>query len=157
MVADQGPGIAPETVKAMLDFSVRASSNGAYARPTLGAQGNALKTLIAMPFAPDGCEGDVIIEARGVRHRIKFRVDQIRQVPNIEQTAEPSDIKIGTTVTIRWPQSACSIFDSAKARSLQIAEDYAWLNPHLSVVKESLSATGAVRPVLLAPKGKHHE
>jgi signal transduction histidine kinase len=30
-VTDNGPGIAPETVEAMLDFSERASSNEAYA------------------------------------------------------------------------------------------------------------------------------
>jgi DNA topoisomerase VI subunit B len=135
-VSDKGAGIAPETVKAMLDFGVRASSNEAYASPTRGAQGNALKTLIAMPFALDGSKGDVIIEAREVRHRITFRVDQIRQVPNIEHAEEPSDVKIGTSVTIRWPRSACSILDGTKARFLQIAEDYAWLNPHLSVAMD---------------------
>jgi hypothetical protein len=85
-VTDQVAGIAPETVKAMLDFGVRAFSNEAYASPTRGAQGNALKTLVAMPFALDGSEGNVIIEARGVCHRITFGADQIRQVPNIEHT-----------------------------------------------------------------------
>jgi DNA topoisomerase VI subunit B len=135
-VTDKGAGIAPETVKAMLDFGVRASSNEAYASPTRGAQGNALKTLVAMPFALDGSEGNVIIEARGARHRITFRVDQIRQVPNIERTEEPSNIKIGTSVTISWPRSACSILDSAKVRFLQIAEDYAWLNPHLTLATD---------------------
>ena len=101
--------------------------------PTRGAQGNALKTLVAMAFALDGREGETIIEACGVRHSIRFCVDHIRQVPKIDHSQEASDVKIGTSVTIRWPQSACSILDSAKARFLQIAEDYAWLNPHLSV------------------------
>ena len=50
IVADNGPGIPPETVKAMLDFSVRVSSREAYVSPTRGAQGNALKTLVAMPY-----------------------------------------------------------------------------------------------------------
>jgi DNA topoisomerase VI subunit B len=135
-VSDQGPGIAPETVTAMLDFSVRASSNEAYASPTRGAQGNALKTLIAMPFALDGEEGATIIEARGVRHSIKFSVDRIRQVPKLEHVTEASDVKNGTSVTIRWPQSACSDLVSAKPRFLQITEDYAWLNPHLSVAMD---------------------
>ena len=40
---------------------------------------------------------------------------------------------IGTRVTVRWPDSACSILDEAKARFLQIADEYTWLNPHLSI------------------------
>jgi DNA topoisomerase VI subunit B len=132
-VTDNGPGISPETITAMLDFSVRASSNEAYVSPTRGAQGNALKTLIAMAFALDGKKGETIIEARGVRHSIKFLVDRIRQVPKLEHVTEASDVKNGTYVTIRWPHSACSTLGSTKARFLQIAEDYAWLNPHLSV------------------------
>jgi hypothetical protein len=63
-VRDEGPGISPDTITAMLDFTARASSNEAYASPTRGAQGNALKTLIAMAFALDGAEGENIIEAR---------------------------------------------------------------------------------------------
>jgi YD repeat-containing protein len=132
-VTDHGPGIAPETVKATIDFSVRASSNEAYASPTRGAQGNALKTLIAMPFALDRSEGEAIIHARGVRHRITFRVDHVRQEPKIEHFQEISDVRNGTSVTLRWPRSACSILVSAKARFLQIAQDYAWLNPHVSI------------------------
>jgi hypothetical protein len=46
---------------------------------------------------------------------------------------EPSNVKRGTAVTIKWPLSACSILNSAKPRFLQIAENYIWLNPHLSL------------------------
>src|SRR6516162_5382916 len=49
-VSDNGPGIAPQVVKKILDYNVRVSSREAYVSPTRGAQGNALKTLIAMPF-----------------------------------------------------------------------------------------------------------
>src|SRR5215469_1533848 len=49
-VSDNGSGVPSETVKALLDFSVRVSSREAYASPTRGAQGNALKTIIAMAF-----------------------------------------------------------------------------------------------------------
>jgi DNA topoisomerase VI subunit B len=132
-VKDNGPGISPETITAMLDFSVRASSNEAYASPTRGAQGNALKTLIAMPFALDGKEGETTIEACGVRQSIRFLVDRIRQVPKLEHVTEASDVKNGTSITIHWPQSACSNLDSTKPRFLQIAEGYAWLNPHVSL------------------------
>ena len=47
-VADNGPGIPPETVTSILDFTTRTSSREAYASPTRGAQGNALR-CIALP------------------------------------------------------------------------------------------------------------
>ena len=54
IVADNGPGIPARTIDGILDFSVRASSREAYVSPTRGAQGNALQTVLAMPFVLDG-------------------------------------------------------------------------------------------------------
>src|SRR5215207_10057346 len=65
-VADNGPGIPVETIKGTLDYAVRVSSREAYVSPTRGAQGNALKTLLAMPFVLDGEHGRVEIEVGGV-------------------------------------------------------------------------------------------
>ena len=134
VVVDNGPGLPSETVAALLDYSVRVSSREAYVSPTRGAQGNALKTLIAMAFALDGTTGETIIEARGIAHRIIFAVDRLRQEPRISHQTAPSDVTIGTRVTIRWPDSACSILRDAMERFLQIAEDFAWLNPHLRII-----------------------
>ena len=53
-VADNGPGLPAKTIKGVIDFSVRVSSREAYVSPTRGAQGNALKTLVAMPFVLHG-------------------------------------------------------------------------------------------------------
>jgi len=134
VVADNGSGLPPETVLALLDYSVRVSSREAYASPTRGAQGNALKTLIAMAFSLDGTRGETIIEARGIAHRIIFAVNPLRQEPRISHQTAPSDVTIGTRVTVRWPDSACSMLQDARARFLQIAEDFAWLNPHLRII-----------------------
>src|SRR5262245_44692580 len=82
-VADNGPGIPPETVAGILDYSVRVSSREAYVSPCRGSQGNALKCLITMPFVLNDTEGGVTITARGVRHDIRLRVDRIRQEPVI--------------------------------------------------------------------------
>jgi hypothetical protein len=132
-VADNGPGIAPETVKSLLDFSVRVSSREAYASPTRGAQGNALKTLVAMPYALDGSTGLTTIQARGVKHSIKFTVDNLRQEPRVEHIEEPAGATTGTLFTVHWPFSASLQLEQAKPRFLQIAADYTWLNPHLSL------------------------
>jgi DNA topoisomerase VI subunit B len=149
-ISDNGGGIPASTVEKLLDFRVRVSSREAYASPTRGAQGNALKTIIAIPFVLDGTKGETVIDARAIRHRITFLVDAIRQEPKIEHHTESSKVKNGTSISIRWPGSACSQLECCKPRFLQIAEDYTWLNPHLSAEiiwngkRQNIKATDAV-------------
>jgi DNA topoisomerase VI subunit B len=133
MITDNGPGIASETVADILDYSVRVSSREAYVSPTRGAQGNALKTILAMGFALSGERGETVIESKGTAHRIVFAADRIRQEPRIVHTTARSFRKNGTSITAHWPDSACSILGEVRARFLQIADDVAWLNPHLSL------------------------
>ena len=99
-VADNGPGIPAETVKGVLDFAVRVSSREAYVSPTRGAQGNALKTIVAMPFVLDGDRGRVEIEACGVRHCIVMSVDRIRQEPVVHHEQGESEVRVGTVVRV---------------------------------------------------------
>ena len=132
-ITDNGPGIDTATVTDILDYTVRVSSREAYVSPTRGAQGNALKTILAMGFALTGERGETIIESRGTRHRIVFAVDRIRQQPRIERTESRSSVKIGTAITVAWPESACSMLEDTEERFLQIASDFAWLNPHLAL------------------------
>jgi DNA topoisomerase VI subunit B len=132
-VGDNGPGLPEETIKSILDYTVRVSSREAYMAPDRGAQGNALKTIVAMPFVLDGDKGKVVISAHGVDSIITFRVDRIRQEPVIDVETQASFVKTGTSVTVLWPNFACSILEDRKARFLQIAGDYTWLNPHLTL------------------------
>ena len=106
MVSDNGPGIPAETIEAVLDFSIRVSSREAYVAPDRGAQGNALKTIVAMPFVLDGERGCIEVAANGVRHRITFAVDPIRQEPVISHDLVPDDGKNGTEICVIWPDSA---------------------------------------------------
>jgi DNA topoisomerase VI subunit B len=132
-VEDNGPGIPADVVEDILDFSVRVSSREAYVSPTRGAQGNALKTIVAMPFVLDGHRGLIDIEAHHARHVIDFGVDRIRQRPTVEHRVEPGNVATGTRIKVHWPDSACSILEGAGPQFLQIARQYAWLNPHLSI------------------------
>ena len=88
-VRDHGPGIPPETVEGALDLTSRTSSRAAYAGPTRGQQGHALKTILAMPFALDGEAGLVEIEARGILHRIAVGLDRVAQQPRSSTAAKP--------------------------------------------------------------------
>jgi DNA topoisomerase VI subunit B len=133
-VRDNGPGIAPETVASILNFDVRVSSREAYASPTRGAQGNALKTIIAMPYALDDSEeAATTIEARGIRHEINLAVDAVRQKPVITHDQAGANTKDGTSVTVRWPISASSHLAAQKIRFLQFALSYGILNPHAAI------------------------
>ena len=101
----------------------------------------------------DGETGWVDITAQGIRHEITLRVDRVRQTPVIDHQTHRERVKKGTTVTLHWPDSASSteddedddfynsdsdasdsapsILSGARGRFLQLAEDYAFLNPHL--------------------------
>jgi DNA topoisomerase VI subunit B len=134
VVTDNGRGLPAETVRDILNYAYRVSSREAYVSPTRGAQGNALKTLLAMPFALHGRIGNTVVEAQGVQHRITFRFDQLRQEPLIDHRPMPLvPDKKGTRLRISWPESASSILVEAEQRFLQIADDFAWLNPHLRI------------------------
>jgi hypothetical protein len=57
-------------VEKVLDYNVRVSDKAVYRSPTRGAQGNALKTVIGIPYAL-GRKESVNIVGHGVRHKIR--------------------------------------------------------------------------------------
>jgi len=133
VVEDNGGGVDAQTIASILDYTVRVSSREAYVSPTRGAQGNALKTILAMGYVLQGATGDAvgvtIIESRGVAHRIEFRVDHINNQPKIIHTISSSSIVTGTKCTIHWP--APRLLDEDAFTRLVGA--YVWFNPHLTV------------------------
>jgi DNA topoisomerase VI subunit B len=129
-VQDNGPGLPGSTIDGVLDFSVRVSSREAYVSPTRGAQGNALKTLVAMPYVLDGSSGVVEVEALGIKHTITFSADPIRQVPVVALERTEALVHSGTRVSVRIPRSA---IEPTVGRFVHLANDFAWLNPHLAL------------------------
>jgi DNA topoisomerase VI subunit B len=131
-IRDNGGGIDASTIESILDYTIRVSSREAYVSPTRGAQGNALKTILAMAYvlnreAETDETGLTIIETRGVRHRIEFGVDHINNQPKITHDISHSPIKTGTKVTVKWPREWN--FDGFRT----LAISYAWVNPHLTL------------------------
>src|SRR5262245_26897697 len=49
LVADDGPGIPEQALKGACNFNVRVSDKSKYVSPSRGQQGNALKTVLAVP------------------------------------------------------------------------------------------------------------
>jgi Histidine kinase-, DNA gyrase B-, and HSP90-like ATPase len=146
-IEDNGPGIPRDVIQDVLDFSVRVSSREAYVSPTRGAQGNALKTIVAIPFVLDGHAGRTVIETRGQRHKIDLGIDRIRQQPTVEHRVEPGDVDVGTRVTVEWPEadSPRSILRAATPQFLQLAASYPWLNPHLTLAVDGSALEGPDR------------
>jgi DNA topoisomerase VI subunit B len=148
-IQDNGGGIEADTIKSILDYSKRVSSREAYVSPTRGAQGNALKTILAMGYVLDREREDInseatgvtIIETRGVMHRIEFRVDHINNEPKITHTTTPSAIDVGTKITVEWPIDLNELDDGGSRyfveqisdRFKRLAESYVWFNPHLTL------------------------
>jgi DNA topoisomerase VI subunit B len=134
IIADQGSGIDPETVAALADLTVRVTSRASYVSPSRGAQGNAWQTLIAMPYALNPDEpGDVVIEARGVKHRLCVEADPVERIPRVVHERERSTVKNGARVTMRWPERARLLMAGARGGFLSCAIDFTWLNPHLAL------------------------
>jgi DNA topoisomerase VI subunit B len=144
VIADNGRGIPVKTIEGVLDYTIRVSSREAYASPTRGAQGNALKTILPMAYVLDEHQGDdaagkTIIEANGLAHHIVFAVDHIKQEPKISHTTKPSSVVRGTRITVELPafqygaDQFVNVIEHRKESFLQLAEAYAWLNPHLSL------------------------
>jgi len=145
VIEDNAGGIQTSTIKSILDYTIRVSSREAYVSPTRGAQGNALKTILAMGYVLDRerqdgnaeAVGVTIIETRGIEHRIEFRVDHVNNEPRIAHTTSPSPVKIGSRITISWPvipdYGGATLLDYARGDFIRLAEGYVWFNPHLTL------------------------
>jgi DNA topoisomerase VI subunit B len=139
IIQDNAGGIDAETIESVLDYTIRVSSREAYVSPTRGAQGNALKTILAMGYVLDrkigsdaNAAGLTIIETRDIKHQIEFRVDHVNNQPKIIHTTTESPIKVGTKLTIKWPPKG-DLLEDAEDRFKRLIEAYVWFNPHLTL------------------------
>jgi DNA topoisomerase VI subunit B len=134
VVTDNGPGIPATTIAGVTDYGVRTSSREAYISPTRGAQGNALSVILAMPFGLTQTAGETaVIEAHEVAHRIRFKIDPVKQEPQVSCVSGPSSVKNGTRVMVRWPVKACLTLIEAKPRILPMIRAFIVFNPHLAI------------------------
>jgi DNA topoisomerase VI subunit B len=150
-VSDNGPGLPPEVVRRVLDYSIRVSDKAAYRSPTRGAQGNALKTIIGIPYAL-GVREPIVIGARGVRHIIMPSIDPAGtvRINHEEHNGLPSGG--GTTVEVkatpgrvRDPQveHLTQDFDA-----LHWVRSFAAFNPHAALRYRVVTARVPKKPKL---------
>jgi DNA topoisomerase VI subunit B len=158
-VGDNGPGLPEATLRGALDFTIRVSNREAYVSPCRGAQGNALKTLLPMPWVLDPEHGKFIVTAHGHRHEITCRVDPISQRPVIVDDGAPAkstnlqsgDDHIkqafsGTEIRLEWgarpfnghdmwpfTSFVQAVRDKYAAQIYAIVEGFAVFNPHATI------------------------
>jgi hypothetical protein len=124
-VSDNGPGIPPEAVEKIVDFTTRTSDKAHYRSPTRGAQGNALKTVIGIPYAL-GCAKPVVVEARGVRHIIKAAIDPAGEL-RLMREVEEADRSTGTKVTVPLPHERICFDPSYWAGAFSLFNPHAFI------------------------------
>lgn len=108
VVEDNGLGIKPDVITKILNFQTRTSDKEAYVSPSRGAQGNALKTIFAIPYVlstntPQ--EGVCEIESNGIHHIITVKLDMIKQEPRIEHKQVEIVKSLGCRVTAHIDKS----------------------------------------------------
>src|SRR5215213_7987345 len=134
-VSDNGPGIPVEVVRRVLDYNFRVSDKAAYRSPTRGAQGNALKTVIGIPYAL-GSREPLVVEAQGVSHRIRPWVDPAGAVHFDYAPAQIFLESVGTTVSLQIPGGLRDDADDYIAQdfdALHWVRSFAAFNPHATV------------------------
>jgi DNA topoisomerase VI subunit B len=104
-VSDNGTGITADTITRICDFNNTVSDKARYRGPARGAQGNALKTLLGIPYAL-GVEAPVVIISQGIRHELKVMVDAVGDVIIAQEQINVDVIHIdpaGTSVSVPLP------------------------------------------------------
>jgi Histidine kinase-, DNA gyrase B-, and HSP90-like ATPase len=132
IIEDNGPGIPTETITGIIDYNIRISSREALIAATRGRQGNAVKTILPMAYVLGGkIKGETWIEARGLKHRILFTVNAIKQEPVVNNIRTRSRVTTGTRVTVFWPDTYDAEIDTDEIRDL--LKQFIWVNPHLTL------------------------
>ncbi len=130
-----------EFVRDLFDLEKRVSVKDYYNHPTRGAQGNALKTILGIPYALhyrflsdyNLDEVPLAITCGDRRVEIRLTVDELHQTVGVitEEKAEEDDIREETTVSVgifRFVQKRPRTADELK----KWAKAFAFFNPHAS-------------------------
>ena len=132
-VRDNAHGMGAETIERLLDLSSRTSARAHYVSPTRGAQGQALSTILVMPYALDplATRAAVVIETRGLAHRIAVYVDKLTGEPRLVRETSDGSVQSGTKVTVEWRESASPLLEHAVDRFVpSLVLGYRYANPH---------------------------
>ncbi|GEM_PF-6923720 len=105
-VKDNANGITKEILDKIIDINTYVGSKHYFKRPARGAQGNALLTILSIPYVFKKIVNTVIIQSRGKEYRINCEHDEIYQNSRLAYTYTETDaITNGTEITVNIPPS----------------------------------------------------
>ncbi|HEX7602273.1 MAG TPA: hypothetical protein VF316_11735 [Polyangiaceae bacterium] len=126
---------------------MRVSSREAYCSPTRGAQGNALKTLIGIPYVVDPRHGRLVVTSNGVARSVACRLNAVSQKLEFEvekslliRPVKTSDL-YKSVVRVEWaplpgglwPFSTSRPATSWRGRIEALVRGYALFNPNVGI------------------------
>jgi DNA topoisomerase VI subunit B len=130
-VADNGPGLPAAVVERILDFSSRTSDKAAYVSPTRGAQGNAFKTVLVIPYVLSGGKaGQVEVESCGLRHTISVSTNHVLQRPDVQHRQEHVVKSAGTSIRLSVDAASSKAGKTDPGFLQKLLADYSLFNPH---------------------------
>jgi DNA topoisomerase VI subunit B len=154
-VSDNGGGITPEMLDKLLDFSTFSSDKALYRTPTRGQQGNALKTLISMPFATE-FGNETYVYSGGHKHTIEAGLDEAG-LPNVGRESVPHDKHHGTTITVPLTYTHTNQFRGMPGwEILELVRAYHVFNPHAEVSFEHYEPPSEQGESLIYLDGETH-
>ncbi len=125
-IQDNGAGIKAEAVEGVLDFKSRTSDKAAYRSITRGLQGNALKTVLGIPYAL-GSRQPLVVEAKGKKWVVRPHIDPAG-IAHLDPEVRDVADRGGTRWTLALPLRAC-----ASLSLLRWARGFSLFNPHATV------------------------
>ena len=134
-VSDKGPGMSAEMLDEIANFERFGGTKHFVKKPTRGAQGNALMTILGINqllVAEKGIDNiPVEFIARNERRRVSLKVDNILEKVHIQNKKSPARGDWGTTVKITLPNVHNTW--GGQIRYDEIIEEFALWNPHVKI------------------------
>ena len=126
-VMDNGIGISPSTIDGIKNFDIRVTDKLNYRSPSRGQQGNALKTVLGLPYALGGTQ-PVVISSRGIEHTIYASPDPLGEV-KVKHAKKAVHEATGTTVALTLPRDPAT----RQFSPFWWSRAYGLANPHVLI------------------------
>lgn len=147
-IHDNGKGISSDIVEKILNFNTRTSDKSIYRTPTRGSQGNALKTVLGIPYAL-GSDAPILIEGQGIKHTIHIGINPAGKVW-IEHNKDPIKTHTGTKIEATLPIEGQRFNPGYWIRAFSI------FNPHAMIKMEIMKNENKLAKSLFQKEENSH-
>ncbi len=142
-IKDNAGGITKEQLEKIIDLSTYSGTKYYYRRCSRGMQGNALLTVLSVPFVlkrmiNNECEAAISIITKGIEYSIRLTEDRIAQAFRFDLVQVSSSITQGTEIIVKIPDIPVHYKWDWRWDCQEIYEnflkEYSIFNPHVELV-----------------------